>query len=233
MWQQLSVTELDPRSITFRNGDALRQPFLWTACVLLAGCETFVLPMGEFRTDLAQEPFVQQPLASAWISVPDAEMVLARLVGPYAEQRILLTNRTALRGDNVVMLRAHGADLATNGRFQPVKYLASLDTDLFPFGEIADLSFFSRTDSLGTLNWAEWSNNAGLTCVLALRRLDGATRIVPAGRSAMDMILRNCIHGTADEALIAAEPTQAGFAAKTKRPGDAPEMLSPLAGPRP
>ncbi|WP_226783203.1 hypothetical protein [Oceaniglobus trochenteri] len=188
---------------------------------------------GELETAMAQTPFGPQRLDSAWISVPQTEMVLERSVGPYAEQRLLLVNTTSVRGDNVVYLRAHGGDLAFNGRFQPVKLIGDLGVDIHPFTAVDDLNIQSEEDDLGILNWAEWTNNAGLTCILALRRLDSASRVLPANRTIMDMVVRNCVRGTAQQALTPARPTQAGFAARVKRPGGAPEMLSPLAGPLP
>lgn len=206
---------------------------MWVAFTLLSGCAGVPMQPGAFRTALAQTPFVQRSLANAWISVPDAELVLERSVGPIVEQRILLPNVTALPGDNVVLLRAHGASLAANGRFEPAKLLQSINAEIYPFDPIGDLTFFSRDDRLGALNWAEWTDNAGLTCVLVLRRLDAASRIVPAHQAVLDMVLRNCVHGTADEALLPGLPPQAGFAAQPGRPGGAPEMLSPLAGPLP
>ncbi len=203
------------------------------AGLAFAGCEISFRDPGALQTAFDQEPFIQQRLDEAWITVPGARMVLGRAVGPVAEQRILLPNKTSLRGDNIVLLKIHGTSLNTAGRFLPVKFLKSQDADLFPFTDIEGLTFFSKTDDLGTLNWAEWSNDAGLTCVLALRRLDSGSRVIPGKRSAMDMVVRNCIHGTAEDALTPARATQVGFAAPQGRPGGAPDMLSPLAGPLP
>ena len=50
----------------------------------------------------------------------------------------------------------------------------------------------SREDSAGAINWTEWTDGAGNTCVLALRRLGPSVRVMPGRAHAMDVVVRNC-----------------------------------------
>lgn len=208
---------------------------LWrliATATLLFGCVTFPVDSEEFRNAQSRAPFVQRLLQHAWVATAESQMIVERAYGPITEQRILLTNKTSIRGDNMILLRAHGTELASVGRLRPAVLLRSTDALFPPFTDFNILNFSSRVDMLGVLNWAEWSNNAGLSCVLAFRRLDGASRIIPSGAAVIDMVLRNCVNGSVEQALAPALPAQAGFAATDQVQGR-PQMLSPLAGPAP
>ena len=203
------------------------------AAIMLAACGSFPLTYTEFQARLDEAPYVQQPLSSAWIRVPEAQLVLERRFRSVTEQRILLPNRTALRGENFVLLHSEASPLSVGGRFRPTELMASAGGTPYPFERFEDLAFRTTTDALGTMSWASWSNHAGLNCVLAFRRLDATTRTLMSGTGAMDMMLRNCIHGSEDAALAPIGPEAVGFAAITTEPAAAPQMLSPLAGPLP
>ncbi|SFD84329.1 hypothetical protein [Roseivivax sediminis] len=198
----------------------------------LAACDTFPLTTTEFDAALARESYVQQSAADAWVATEGTELVLEKALGPVREQRILLQNRTFLRGENVIVLRTRGEELSTIGRFRPLDLLPP-DGTPYPFDPFEDLSFRTEEDALGMMNWAVWTNQAGLTCILAFRRLDAASRTVPHGAAVMDMMVRNCINGTAEEALLPARPDISGYSATGSGPDGAPQMLSPLAGPLP
>lgn len=209
-------------------------PFLSLIWLSLTGCELLPWTAGELQSSLSQEPFVQKPMERAWLGVPTAEIVLERSLHSISEQRILLPNHTALPGDNAIYLTARRMNAASAGRLDPERLFNALEKSATaPFKAFDDLTFFSRTDELGALNWAVWTNNAGLNCVLAVRRLDSTIRVLPQGVAYIDMVLRNCIHGSVEEALIPALPEHAGFSAGSRPDNQTPQMLSPLAGPRP
>ena len=90
------------------------------SALAVAGCDTFPRTLTDFEQDLEQETQVQRTRAEAWVAPPDILLVLERSLGPVSEQRILLPNRTAVRGDNFLLLRARDGKLATIGRFEPL-----------------------------------------------------------------------------------------------------------------
>ncbi|ETW10661.1 hypothetical protein ATO8_21091 [Roseivivax marinus] len=206
--------------------------FFFVALSILSACDTFPMTPSEFEGALERAPLVNQSMSDAWVTADDAELVLEKALGPVREQRILLTNRTALPGENMIILRAHGKELATMGRFQPLSLISSEGTP-FPFERFNQVSFRTVEDELGTMNYAVWTNQAQLNCVLVFRRLDAATRTVPVGFAVIDMMMRNCILGTVEEALKPARPHAIGYAATAQGSDGRPEMLSPLAGPQP
>jgi hypothetical protein len=205
-----------------------------TLCTLfaVAACDTFPLTTTDFEQDLAQSPQVQRSKSEAWVAPPDIQLVLERSFGPVSEQRILLPNRTAVRGDNFLLLRAREGTLATIGRFEPLELLGATGDTPDPFEDFDSLLLETRDEPMGTLSWAVWTNNANLNCVLAFRRLDASSRVVPEGAGVMDMMLRNCVHGTVEQALAPALEVNVGYAAAGPE-GDLPRMLSPLAAPQP
>lgn len=199
----------------------------------LASCGSFPLSFSEVQSRLEVAPYQQQPLSEAWVSAPHAQLVLRRHFGSVTEQRILLPNSTAIAGENFILLRSEKTLISSGGRLLPEKLLRSTDGAPYPFGEFKSLTFKSSDDLSGTLNWATWTNNAGLTCVLAFRRLEATSRIVLPGTAAMDMMLRNCVHGSEENALAPIGPEVSGFSAVTADKRNSPHMLSPLAGPLP
>ncbi|ETX14094.1 hypothetical protein OCH239_05485 [Roseivivax halodurans JCM 10272] len=202
------------------------------ALAMLASCGTFPRTTSEFRDALDRAPQVQRGPSDAWVSAPEIDMVLERALGPVTEQRILLPNVTSVSGDNFVLLRARDTGGASVGRFMPLDLVYANGGTPPPFPEFDDLLLRSRTDSVGVLSWATWTNDAGLTCVLAFRRLDNTSRIVTAGDATIDMMLRNCVRGDAETALVPALPESVGFGSTAAGTG-APRMLSPLAAPNP
>lgn len=203
------------------------------AFVLLAACDTFPLTPTEFDRELQQAPFVVQPQADAWLSTRNAQVVFERRFRGRSEQHILLPNRTAVSGENYILLRSHGRRGANIGRFRPLELLKSAGGIPYPFTAAAIRGMTTETDALGQIDWALWTNYSGLTCVLAFRRFDGANRTIPAGAGAMDLAMRNCVYGTVEEALAPISPQGASFAATGLTEESAPKMLSPLAGPLP
>lgn len=191
-------------------------------------------PMGptELQSAISRAEWIIVPKAQAWIFVPDAQLVMERRVGPVAEQRVTLINRTTLNGDNFVYLRAIDANSPGVIRLeQALEQAGGLPS---PFST-ADLDVMrSRSDGVGALSWTEWSSGAGTTCVFALRRMTVAARILPNRAGALDMVMRNCVVGEADAALRPAGEDAVGFPASARpAAGGSHRTLSPLAAPAP
>ncbi|MCD1619868.1 hypothetical protein K7H20_17565 [Salipiger manganoxidans] len=152
-----------------------------TCLVLLAGaaCSTFPKTWSEFDDTLDRAPYVQQDLSQAWVGYPGAQLVLERRYRNVSEQRILLPNTTTLPGDNFVFMMTQGSNLTSLGRFQPLTIWRRNGEPPLPFTSFRDLTITTEEDVLGTLHWARWTNGTDLTCVLAFRRLDASSRVVP------------------------------------------------------
>lgn len=197
----------------------------------LGGCgQNFQLPrQAEAALDRAE--WLVRPLDEAWIHSPDSQLLLERRAAGLAEQRLVLPNHTGLRGENLIHVRTV-AGLSRGPRFDLDHTLTFIDGLPFPFAP-ADLTVMrSRSDAAGTISWTEWTNGAGLTCVLALRRLHVGARIIPGEASALDLVMRNCVNGDADEALVPAGPHAVAFPAPPGIAEGAPlRTLSPLAAP--
>lgn len=211
----------------------LRVCFQLAAFLFLAACESFPLSPTEFDREFQSAPFVQLSQGEAWVSTRNAQVVLERQFRGRREQHILLPNQTSLSGENFILMRSHGRRALNVGRFQPLELLSSVGGIPVPFNSAMIEGLQTRTDALGQLDWTEWSNYGGLTCVLAFRRFDGVNRTIPAGAGAMDLAMRNCVNGTAEDALAPIGPAGASFSATSMASRAAPDMLSPLAGPLP
>ncbi|WP_138919411.1 hypothetical protein [Oceanicola sp. S124] len=199
----------------------------------LVACDDASFPQIHIQRRPVETPYAQQPLSAAWIRAEKIQLVLERTAGSVTEQRILLNNPTSLRGENVVLLLADRSSHAIETRFQPTQMLDETEGTPYPFEAFDKLSFKTREDSLGVMNWARWTNHAGLNCVLAFRRIDKTDRTLVSGAVIMDMMLRNCVIGSEDEALEPIGPDAVAFAATRAPRGAAPQMLSPLAAPLP
>lgn len=199
---------------------------------MLAGCVTLPKPQHELQAEISRAEWVIVPAANAWVHVPEARLVMERRAGALVEQRIALPNATILQGDNFIFLSAISS--RSPGVIVLERVLEQAGGLPYPFSQ-DDLSVMrARTDSAGAVSWTEWSNGAGTTCVLALRRLGVAARILPGQASAIDMVLRNCVRGEADAALAPAAPGAVAFSAQARASGAASQRnLSPLAAPAP
>ncbi len=207
-----------------------------TALAGLAACEFFPDTYTEYRKSLAEQPWVPQGLGDAWITTPNVRMVLERAYGHTREQKLLLPNSTSLPGDNFVYLRAeyYAGSYYNAARIQPERLLEAIGESPYPFTSGDSSAFYSKVDELGAINWMQWTNGTSLNCVLAFRRLDYGTRVLPGKARTMDILMRNCVSGSVDEALqpiLAANVAYSAQGRGAKR--GAQLMLSPLAGPRP
>ncbi len=181
-------------------------------------------------TGAAPTDWVSRSSDHAWISPPGLILVMERQVRGRTEQKLALPNRTSLAGDNFIYLHTVSTPNPPGMRLEEA--LSGIDGLPLPFTE-DDLSVMrGRDDSAGALAWAEWTSGAGTTCVLAMRRLTVEDRALPARVTALDMVMRNCVPGSADDALAPADARHVAFpSARGARQGASQRILSPLAAP--
>lgn len=166
----------------------------------------------------------------AWVNPPDVILVMERQLRTRTEQKLALPNRTSLPGDNFILLQTVSTPNPLGMRLETA--LDGLGGLPSPFSE-DDLGVMrAREDSAGALAWAEWTSGAGTTCVLAMRRLTVGERALPDRVTALDMVMRNCVRGSADDALAPADARHVAYPApRSTLPGAPQRILSPLAAP--
>jgi hypothetical protein len=209
---------------------ALSGLFLLTAC---ANLSLPGVPTLKEREDVSQLRLV--PDNRAWITAPQGLLTLERSLGGEQEQIVALPNMTALRGDNRILLRARVGDGADRPRFQLDEFLERVGGAPEPFTGLNNADLRSREDALGTYFWSEKRVGSNTICVLGLRRATVEGRPLPRGTNALDMMLRNCVPGTVDDALapIMAESV-AYYPGSSVGPGPRiSRSISPLAAPMP
>ncbi len=190
------------------------------------------LGAGPTQTDEETAQYVIVADQSSWVQVPDGVLTLERAVGPDREQRVALRNESTLPGDNWLLLRARTRG-GVNAPLRSNEFVTRTGGIPTPFTSLREGNLNSATDALGSYHWAEERVGADTVCILALRRIGEAERIMPSGANVMDVMMRNCVVGTREEALapITAErlayfPRSAGGAAPSEN-----RNLSPLAAP--
>lgn len=151
------------------------------------------VPAGEFTV---------VPPAAAWMSAPQALLVLQASDRFSASQRLLLPNATPEPGDNALYLRVfrHSGDVTPAFRQEDLRRAAGgIPT---PFVRFDDSGLRVREDAAGSLLWLEDMRRGVHMCVLAVRRLGVEDRVIPASGDVLDVVLRNCVtSGDAEEAL--------------------------------
>lgn len=178
------------------------------------------------------------PVAQSFVHAPDALLVTERVFGtprrPVREQRVLLPNRTSVPGDNLLVLRVSPFDSTAGTAFLLQPFLAQAGGPPPPFGPVTESGLFSREDSLGTIVWKEEFLGVGTLCVLAFRRLTRAARPLPQGADVIDVMLRNCVDGSLEQALAPILDARVGFFAGSEghMRRDTVRTLSPFAAPR-
>ena len=143
---------------------------------------------------------IVQPSRSM-VHAPDALIVFERNLNGAIEQRIVLPNATAVRGDNLLQIRAQTADSARLQEFNFDEVAARFGGMPAPFERLTDSSLTSGRDSLGSFVYARETIGSGTTCVLVMRRLGIGARPLPRGTSALDLVMRNCVVGSVEQAL--------------------------------
>lgn len=141
------------------------------------------------------------PVSRTMVSAPDALIVFERNLGGALEQQIVLPNATAVRGDNVIHIRAQTADSSRLEQFSFAEVETRFGGLPAPFEHLDASGLRSGTDSLGSFVYGSETVGTGTVCVLVLRRLGIGARPLPRGTQALDMVMRNCVNGTTEQAL--------------------------------
>lgn len=185
--------------------------------------------------DRASREFFLEPVRNAWAAEAEALVLAQRRLPRAREQLIGLTNDTTLRGDNFILLVAYGSPAHVPRSFTLESVLERVGGVPFPFETLSDAELKRRRDGLGTTLWKEFDTRTGVNCVLALRRLEFDTRILPANTAAMEVVLRNCVTGSTEEALEPVGPDRlaVGIMSASVNGGVRPRVLNPLAAPEP
>lgn len=175
------------------------------AALLLSACQDFV-PAGlrtGSPTELAEAvtEFRVVPSTRAFVNAPQALLVLERQLDGAVEQRITLPNATSLAGENLILLRAQTTRTASATRLVLNDVLQQFGGPPPPFGSLTDQGLSARSDAYGDITYSVLRPGGDLTCVLAFRRSQTASRALPAGATALDMMMRNCVSGSLDAAL--------------------------------
>lgn len=204
---------------------------LASGVIVLSGCD--IGSGGMIFSDNRPEetiPMRAVPTERAWINAPEAQMVLQRELPRATEQRISLRNRTLVPGDNIMVSRTRSGMRARGPlRFEEwVRWVGEIPA---PFADVTSGEMISDSDELGSYLWTEERFGNDTICVLGIRRVDSSMRQIPSGDDVMDVMLRNCVAGTAEDAL---QPLLAGSItspALAQVGSGESRLISPLSGP--
>lgn len=166
----------------------------------------------------------------SWITVPQSQVVVQRSVPGATEQIVALPSSTAVPGEDQIIMYAYPPGYLGSGRLRFADVKKMLGKLPHPFENANEDGFVTGHDNLGNYVW-QAEEYGSVTCVLALRRIDSTQRALPQGVQSLDLILRNCVFGSSDEALA---PIMAANLATSYASGSgtgAPRMMSPLAAP--
>jgi hypothetical protein len=169
------------------------------------------------------------PASRAMVNAPQALVIFERNLGGAVEQRIVLPNNTAVQGDNVLHVRGQTSDSARLEEFSFDEVEVRFGGLPVPFQNLSESSLSSGSDELGSYVYARENVGTSTVCVLVLRRLGIGSRPLPRGTRALDVVMRNCVNGTVEEALApmsARAMGVSGTATGTVR------TISPYAAPR-
>lgn len=180
--------------------NAARMAMLAMGLSVLSACGVGLPGDGGSPTELAEAvtEYRVVPTNRAFISVPSALLVMERDLGGAIEQRITLRNETSLAGENTVMLRAQQGSSA---RFVLQDQLAQFGGAPSPFTAVTEGALTATSDSFGDITYTSSSPGGNVVCVLAFRRTQTASRALPRGSNALDIMLRNCVSGSVQDAL--------------------------------
>ena len=200
----------------------------------VAACATAPV-LGSLGLDVLQssQQFVTTRLDQSWAAPRGALIAIQRSLGVEQEQIIGLVNDTTIDGDNFLWLRARVPDGRAAGRFNLNDFLSRTEGVPVPFSAVSDQDLRQGTDTLGTYFYLEYRTGGQTNCVLAFRRIDGASRLLPRGTNVLEVMLRNCVQGSIDVALAPITDRQIGVGAVAgvQTAAGGTRMLSPLAAP--
>ncbi|WP_128255809.1 hypothetical protein [Falsirhodobacter deserti] len=156
---------------------------------------------------------------------------MQRSIGNEVEQVISLPNATAIPGDNQMILRASRRWGEGAGRLRIEALRARINGFPTPFETVDPGVMITETDSLGAYSYA-LETFGDINCVLAVRKVDGTERLIPAKRNALEAVLRNCVVGSVEEAVNPIRDTSFAYSGLTgPREASGSRLLSPLSAP--
>ncbi|MGO4908475.1 hypothetical protein ACEN2J_09105 [Pseudorhodobacter sp. W20_MBD10_FR17] len=175
--------------------------------------------------------FVRGNLSNIWAEPPGSMVMLQRTANGDYEQLVGLENRTTLKGDNFLWLNANNGSTGQVSKGLDLKKLFERFGDIpSPFTKIDSGSLRSGNDGQGAYAWQEYVAGPNTTCVFAVRRLGSGARSVPSGTRVLDLVLRNCVNGTASDALAPILDNQ--VSGNDSYGTNSPAAISRLAGSR-
>lgn len=203
----------------------------------LSACSSVPLfgDLGLVETELTSE-HTRGNLDRIWAEPPGAMIMLQRNADNDYEQLVGLENRTTLKGDNFLWLNANDGRSGQVSKGLDLKRLIARFGDIpAPFSRVDSNSLSSGSDGLGGYFWQEYNAGPSTTCVFAMRRLGTGARSMPAGTRVLDLVLRNCVNGSATDALAPILDNRASQNTfyDVNAPANTMRTVSQLAGPRP
>lgn len=175
--------------------------------------------------------------ADLWSHQPTGIMAYGREFGIGGEQVVALENRTATRGENVIVMRAHYEDGPRIDPFSIDTVFEQVGGPPAPFENAKPGDLIMGEDAVGPLFWITKRVGGDTLCVLAMRRLSNDRNLTPPGVSALDVLLRNCVIGDVEQAIAPFRPDRIATAAVANNEGGADAArygnISPLAAPSP
>ncbi|MTH64033.1 hypothetical protein [Paracoccus shanxieyensis] len=198
---------------------------------LLAGCVVVDAQDGILTRQQIEErtPYASVSTGQAWVNAPGMRSVLQRNLRTGLEQKISLANDSAVRGDNVMMLRTQNG-VSGFGRLRFESVIDRFGGMPYPFTDVSSGSLLQGDDGVGAYFWVT-ENLGDATCILGMRRLNSGMRQLPGNGGVMDIVLRNCVRGTQQDALAPLMADSIGVAPIARDPQGNSRMLSPLAAP--
>ncbi|MGA0614053.1 hypothetical protein [Paracoccus sp. KR1-242] len=196
-----------------------------------SGCSTDPQTFGLTRSQIEERsPFVAVPNSQAWVNAANTRSVLQRNLGAETEQKIGLSNASGVSGDNIILLRTR-AGSSNLGRLRFEDLVARFGGLPHPFTNLGSGDLLEAQDEIGTYFWTGQSVGESTNCVLGIRRVDGGMRQLPGGAGIMDIIVRNCVNGSQQDALAPLLANSIGIAPGAGGADGVSRMLSPLAAP--
>ncbi len=185
-----------------RSGLPARLSFGAALLLGLSACQMGLSGDRSSPTELAEAltEYRVVPASRAFVNVPSALVVMERDLGVATEQRVTLPNATSLAGENLILLRAQTRG-ASGGRLLLDDVLAQFGGPPAPFSSVSEGGLTATSDQHGDITYTVARPGGGVTCVLAFRRSQIGGRALPRGTAALDLMMRNCVSGTVEQAL--------------------------------
>jgi hypothetical protein len=231
--ESMIPAKMPARTRKFARAVGFRKAVLGVVFILSA-CSSVPLfgDLGLVETELTSE-HTRGNLDRIWAEPPGAMIMLQRNADNDYEQLVGLENRTTLKGDNFLWLNANDGRTGQVSRGLDLKRLIARFGDVpAPFSRIDSNNLSSSSDEVGNYFWQEYSAGPSTTCVFAMRRLGTGARAMPPGTRVLDLVLRNCVNGSASDAL-APILNNRSIQYETRGVNTNTRTISQLAGPRP